>query len=359
MFNIRFLPGVEALSTEGKKARKHRIWGEARLVQAATTTNSKWDRKRMDELEQWVAYHRLQAAEGKCASYIPALRRADPTQLGICMIEPSGHKITAGDWEVPFTMQSISKVVSFIAACCHHGISYVLDRVDVEPTGDAFNSIIRLEMHKPGKPFNPMINAGAITVSSLLPGDTPEQKLDYLYKIFQKITATAPVVNEEVFVSEWMTSHRNRALSHYLKDTGYLDCEVEEALEVYLKQCSIQVNTEQIALIGLILALDGYHPLRGEQILPKQVVRLAKALMLTCGMYDASGKFAAYVGLPAKSGVSGGIMTLVPPTLKRESPFPDGCGIGIFGPAIDSCGNSVAGVSLLKQIAHEWDVSIF
>jgi glutaminase len=329
------------------------------LFQTATSTN-KWEAQQVTEhLQRWVAYHREQASEGACASYIPALRRADPTQLGICMVGPSGNKVTAGDWEVPFTMQSISKVVSFIAACCHHGMAYVLDRVDVEPTGDAFNSIIRLEMHKPGKPFNPMINAGAITVSSLLPGSTPEQKLHYLYAIFQKITDSAPVINEEVFVSEWMHSHRNRALAHYLKDTGYLDCEVEEALEVYLKQCSIQVNTEQIALIGLVLALDGYHPLRGEQVLPKEVVRLAKALMLTCGMYDASGKFAAYVGLPAKSGVSGGIMTLVPPNLRSQSPFPGGCGIGIFGPAIDSCGNSVAGVSLLKQIVHEWDISIF
>ncbi|MGG1661024.1 glutaminase [Brevibacillus sp. NRS-1366] len=315
--------------------------------------------ERGDELDQWVSHYRSRTAEGKCASYIPALRRADPTQLGICIIEPSGKRMTAGDWEVPFTMQSISKVISFIAACCHHGISYVLDRVDVEPTGDAFNSIIRLEMHKPGKPFNPMINAGAITISSLLPGDHPKQKLDYLYAIFQKITGSLPVINEEVFLSEWMNSHRNRALSHYLKDTGYLACEVEEALEVYLKQCSIQVHTEQIALIGLVLALDGYHPTRKEQILPKQIVRLAKALMLTCGMYDSSGKFAAYVGLPAKSGVSGGIMTLVPPNSKKESPFPDGCGIGIFGPAIDDCGNSVAGVKLLKQIAQTWDVSIF
>ncbi|MFS0553898.1 glutaminase [Brevibacillus sp. 179-C9.3 HS] len=314
---------------------------------------------RVDELQQWVEQYRSKASVGKCASYIPALRRTDPNQLGICIIEPTGKMLTAGEWEVPFTMQSISKVISFIAACCHHGIPYVLDRVDVEPTGDAFNSIIRLEMNKPGKPFNPMINAGAITTSSLLPGQSPDQKLRYLYAFFSKITGVTPVVNEEVFMSEWENSHRNRALAHYLKDTGYLACEVEEALEVYLTQCSIEVTTEQIALIGLLLALDGFHPLRNEQVFPKEVVRVAKALMLTCGMYDASGKFAANVGLPAKSGVSGGIMTLVPPNRKIHSPFQDGCGIGIFGPAIDGCGNSVAGVSLLKHIAHEWDVSIF
>jgi len=315
--------------------------------------------QKLHVLDEWVEYYRSMSLEGKCASYIPALKRVDSTQLGICLIEPTGKIISAGDWEVPFTLQSISKVISFIAACLHHGISYVLDRVDVEPTGDAFNSIIRLEMHKPGKPFNPMINAGAITISSMLPGKTPKQKLEYLYSVYQKMTGVRPIVNEEVFVSEWMTSHRNRALSHYLKDTGYLESDVEEALEVYLKQCAIEVTTKEIALIGLILAHDGFHPIRKEQILPKQVVRLAKALMLTCGMYNASGKFAAYVGLPAKSGVSGGIMTLVPPTVKRESPFPNGCGIGIFGPAIDEFGNSLAGVMLLKHMVQEWDLSIF
>ncbi|MET3292821.1 UNVERIFIED_CONTAM: glutaminase [Brevibacillus sp. OAP136] len=314
---------------------------------------------KVDVLQRWVAEHRTMASLGKVASYIPALAKVDPMQLGICIIEPRGTMMTAGDWQVPFTMQSIAKVVGFIAACCHWGIPYVLDRVDVEPTGDAFNSIIRLEMHKPGKPFNPMINAGAITVSSLLPGDSSEQKLDYLYGIFQKVTGARPAVDEEVFQSEWMNAHRNRALAHYLKDTGYLACEVEEALEVYLKQCSIQVNTEQIAMIGLVLALDGFHPMSRKQVFPKEIVRLAKALMLTCGMYDASGKFAANVGLPAKSGVSGGIMTLVPANRRSHASFPDGCGIGIFGPAIDACGNSVAGVSLLKEMAREWDISIF
>jgi glutaminase len=162
-----------------------------------------------------------------------------------------------------------------------------------------------------------------------------------------------------VYQSEWKTSHRNRALAYYLKETNYLESDVEVALEVYLKQCSIEVNTEDIALIGLILAHDGYHPIRKEQVLPKKVAKLAKALMLTCGMYNASGKFAAYVGLPAKSGVSGGIMTLVPPSIRRELPFQDGCGIGIYGPAIDEYGNSITGVMLLKHIAQEWDLGIF
>ncbi|WP_410985290.1 glutaminase [Bacillus cereus] len=310
-------------------------------------------------LDQWVTQYQSYATKGQSASYIPALEKINLSQLGICIVETDGTMIKSGDWEVPFTMQSISKVISFIAACLSRGISYVLERVDVEPTGDAFNSIIRLEMHKPGKPFNPMINAGAITVASLLPGTSAQEKLESLYALIEKMIEKRPAINEKVFQSEWQTAHRNRALAHYLKENGFLESDVEETLEVYLKQCSIEMNTEDIALIGLILAHDGYHPIRKEQVLPKEVARLTKALMLTCGMYNASGKFAAFIGLPAKSGVSGGIMALVPSRAKRELPFQDGCGIGIYGPAIDECGNSLTGSMLLERIAQEWDLSIF
>ncbi|WHZ58194.1 glutaminase [Metabacillus hrfriensis] len=310
-------------------------------------------------LDEWVTHYQSYSTYGQTANYIPALRTINSSHLGICIIVPDGTMIKSGDCEVSFTLQSISKVISFIAACLSRGIPYVLERVDVEPTGDAFNSIIRLEMHKPGKPFNPMINAGAITIASLLPGESSQNKLEFLDVFIEKMIGKRPTINEEVFRSEWQTAHRNRALAYYLKETGFLESEVEESLEVYLKLCSIEVNTEDIALIGLILAHDGYHPIRKEQVLPKNVAKLAKALMLTCGMYNASGKFAAFVGLPAKSGVSGGIMALVPPSVRKELPFQNGCGIGIYGPAIDEYGNSLTGVKLLKHIAQEWDLSIF
>jgi glutaminase len=314
----------------------------------------------MNVLDEWVTHYRSFTSEGRCASYIPVLEKADPSHLGICIIGPDGTILKSGNWDVVFTLQSISKVISFIAVCLHHDISYVLDRVDLEPTGDPFNSIVRLEMHKPGKPFNPMINAGAITVSSLLPGVSTKEKLESLCELMEKMVGKRPTFNEEVFQSEWQTAYRNRALAYYLKETGYLEIEVEQALEVYLKQCSLEVNTEDIALIGLILAHDGYHPIRKEQILPKKIARLAKSLMLTCGVYNASGKFAAFIGLPAKSGVSGGIMATVPPRVRMEElPFINGCGIGIYGPAIDEFGTSVAGAMLLKQLANSWDLSIF
>jgi glutaminase len=314
----------------------------------------------LESLDEWVEGYRSYSKGGQCADYIPALGKTDPSQLGIFMIGPDGMTMKSGDWNVSFTLQSISKVISFMAVCSAYGISRVLEQVDVEPTGDAFNSIIRLEMHKPGRPFNPLINAGAITVTSLLPGESPLEKFQYLKTFIDKVVGKRLVINQEVYQSEWGTAHRNRALAYYLKETGFLKCEVEEALEVYFKQCSLEVNTEDIAMIGLLLAHNGYHPIRKEQIISKEVAKLTKALMLTCGMYNSSGKFAAFVGVPAKSGVSGGILASVPPRAKSlDIPFLDGCGIGIYGPAIDEYGNSVSGVMLLKHLAKEWELNIF
>lgn len=311
-------------------------------------------------IDDWIKHYRSFTSQGKNASYIPALEKANSSHLGISIIEPDGNIIRSGDWEVVFTLQSISKVISFIAACMHHGVPYVLERVDLEPTGDPFDSIIRLEMHKLGKPLNPMINAGAITVSSILPGEDSKTKLDSVLLLMEKMVGKPFTYNEEVFLSEWKTANRNRALAYYLKETGYLEIEVEEALEVYLKQCSIEVTTEDIALMGLVLAHDGYHPLQKAQILPKEVARLAKSLMLTCGVYNNSGRFAAFIGIPSKTGVSGGVMAAVPPRVRQEaSPLLEGCGIGIYGPAIDEYGSSVAGVFLLEKIAKTWDLSIF
>jgi glutaminase len=311
-------------------------------------------------LGQWVTNFRKYSPEGKLANYIPALTRANPDHLGVCILGPDGRMLKAGEWQVTFTMQSISKVISFVTACMTLGIERVIEKVDVEPTGDAFNSIIRLEAHQPGKPFNPMINAGAITIASILPGSTASEQLDYILQVLESILHKRPVINQEVFESEWETAFRNRSIAYYLRGTGFLGVEVDQALEVYLKHCSIETNTEDLAKIGLVLAHDGYDPYYKRQIIPREVAKLAKALMVTCGMYDASGKFAAYVGVPAKSGVSGGILSAIPARGRSvERPFPNGCGIGIYGPAIDEYGNSRAGVMLLDFIAEEWDLNIF
>ncbi|SDR09931.1 L-glutaminase [Virgibacillus subterraneus] len=324
-----------------------------------------WNTEQTEEwlqsyVDDWVAFYRKHTTDGEVASYIPVLQEADPDNLGITIIGKNGITIRSGDDSIPFTMQSISKVLSFIVGCMERGVAYMLDRVDVEPAGEAFNSIIHLEMKQVKKPFNPLINAGAITVTSLLEGKTSDEKLKPILELLEDMLGYRPAINVEVYESERDSSMRNRAIGYYLLEVGFLESDLNITLETYFKQCSIEVTMDDLARIGMILANDGEDPDTQEEIIPRQVARIAKALMLTCGMYDASGKFATYVGIPAKSGVSGGILAAVPPRVREEElPFLDGCGIGVYGPALDDKGNSIAGIRLLRHIAKQWDLSIF
>lgn len=331
------------------------------MVQGTVNWNIKLDKEWLQEyVDDWVAFYRKATKEGNVASYIPILAKANPNHLGIAIHGKNGLKICSGDVDIPFTIQSISKVISFMVACMKNGVSYVLDRVDVEPTGEAFNSIMHLEMKSLNKPFNPFVNAGALTVTSMLNGATSNDKLAPLFNLLERMIGYRPSVNQEVFKSEDETSARNRAIGYYLLETGFLESDLEVTLETYFKQCSIEITVDDLARIGLILANDGQDPNNEEEIIPRQIARITKALMLTCGMYDASGKFATYVGIPAKSGVSGGIVAVAPPRV-RNAPFPfiEGCGIGVYGPALEDRGNSIAGMKLLKHIASQWDLSIF
>ncbi|AIF42511.1 glutaminase [Virgibacillus sp. SK37] len=331
------------------------------MVQGAANWNTEQTQEWLQNyVDDWVSFYRKQTAEGEVASYIPILQEANRDHLGISIIGKDGMTVRSGDTGIPFTIQSISKVLSFIVACMEKGLAYMLDRVDVEPTGEAFNSIMHLEMRKVQKPFNPLINAGAITVTSILEGNTSDEKLKPILDLMEKILGYRPALNVEVYESERDSSMRNRAIGYYLLETGFLESDLNITLETYFKQCSIEVTVDDLAKIGVVLANDGEDPKTGEEVIPRQITRLAKALMLTCGMYDASGKFAAYVGIPAKSGVSGGIVALAPPRVRDEDlPFINGCGIGVYGPALDDKGNSYAGIKLLRHIAKQWDLSIF
>lgn len=323
----------------------------------STEQNKEWLQAYVDD---WVSFYRKKTDDGEVASYIPLLAEANKEHLGITILGKNGMKIRSGDVDIPFTIQSVSKVISFIVACMDRGVSYVLDRVDVEPTGEAFNSIMHLEMKQLQKPFNPFINAGAITVTSMLEGRTSDEKLKTVIDLLEKMLGYRPAINPEIYESERDTSMRNRAIGYYLLETGFLESDMNVTLETYFKQCSIEITVDDLARIGLILANDGEDIDSHEEIIPRQVARITKALMLTCGMYDASGKFATYVGVPAKSGVSGGIIALSPARVRDgELPFIDGCGIGVYGPALDKQGNSVAGIRLLRHIASQWDLSIF
>ncbi|CAH8243882.1 glutaminase A [Paenibacillus melissococcoides] len=302
------------------------------------------------ELPQWLEESRRMAAAGKVATYIPGLAEAMPDALGISLCGIGGERVKAGETEEPFTMQSVSKVFSLLLALLDSGEAGVFAKVGKEPTGDDFNSILKLELVDPGKPFNPFINAGAIAIASLIEGRTPEEKSERLLE-FIRMLADDPGItwNRRIYESERETAYRNRSLAYYLKDNGILEGDVEATLDVYFRQCAIEVRTCQLARMALVLANRGCDPATGRCYIPRRYVQIATSFMTTCGMYNASGEFALEAGIPAKSGVSGGIMALIPGQL----------GIGVYGPALNEKGNSVAGVHILSKLSEQFEWSIF
>ncbi|WP_263866872.1 glutaminase A [Paenibacillus rhizovicinus] len=292
------------------------------------------------------------AVEGQVASYIPELAKAPREALGITILSPDGEIVSAGETELLFTMQSISKVFTLMLAFMDNGEEGVFAKVGMEPTGDDFNSMLKLELVEPGKPFNPLINAGAIAISSLIHGSTPAAKVERILAFFGEVAGGAALsVNADVFRSESATAHRNRSLAYFLKDNEVLgeEIDVEEVLSVYFQHCAIEITCGQLARMALVLALGGADPVSGQQLIPRRYVQIAKAFMIMCGMYNASGEFAIKVGIPAKSGVSGGILALVPGRY----------GIGVIGPALGPKGNSTAGVHLLETMSASLDWSVF
>lgn len=308
-------------------------------------------------LKEWIQISKETTRFGTVASYIPVLAKAKSSDLGLALVTLNGEIIRAGEWDVPFTLQSISKILGLIIALQSNDLNYISAKVDMEPTGDPFNSIARLELNQPGKPFNPLINAGAITVCSLIPGRNVEEKLKCILDLIKDCTGREVIVNNEVFISEWETANRNRSLAYFLKDQGIIEGKVDEILELYFKQCSIEINCLDLAWIGAVLANGGKHPVSKVQIISSEIARIIKSLMFTCGMYDGSGKFAVFVGIPSKSGVSGGILSAAPRNCMGV--IPSGCGIGVYGPALDRSGNSIAGVELLKKISKQWRMHAF
>ncbi len=308
-------------------------------------------------LEEIVNEAKRFTSIGKPASYIPALSLQSVNQFATCLIDEHGNYFETGDTDTIFTLQSISKVINFMVACEYHGLQFVLDKVDLEPTGDPFNSIVRLESSKPGKPFNPMINAGAITVASMLPGETAEDRVTYVVDFLNRITGSRHQVNKAVYHSEMETSYRNRAIAYYLKENNYLLCDVEQSLETYICLCALEVSTKDLAKIGLMLAGNGVYSLTNEKFITRRTAKVTKALMTTCGLYNASGKYAASIGIPMKSGVSGGILCTVP--YGKVEHLEGKLGIGVFSPAIDEIGNSVAGMKFIESLSKKYDLSIF
>lgn len=303
-----------------------------------------------ENLARWVKNSKVHTSEGHVASYIPELANASADILGICVMNAEGHTSVAGDSDFRFTLQSISKIFTLILALMDNGEETVFSKVGMEPTGDDFNSMLKLELVEPGIPFNPLINAGAIAISSLIAGSRPTEQIEHTLQFFREIAHNPTLeIHQDVFKSESDTADRNRSLAYFLKDNGVLDSKVDDVLQVYFSHCSIEVNCTDLARMALVLAYNGIDPIRNKRLIPRRFVQIAKTFMFTCGMYNASGEFAMNVGLPAKSGVSGGILTMVPGQY----------GIGLVGPALNRKGNSTAGVHLLGSLSQEFDWSLF
>lgn len=285
------------------------------------------------------------------AQYIPELAKANPDDFGIALYDATGTLYACGASSQKFTIQSISKAFALLVTLETVGPDKIFSLVGKEPTGDPFNSIIRLETSSHRKPFNPFINAGAIVISSMLPGDTPEDRVTVLRtflatlldKQLEEIT-----YNNAVFLSEKATGARNRAIAWFLKELKLIDGAVDDALDTYFMQCSIMLSAEELAKIGLILAFDGIHPVSKQRFFSENSAHICKSLMITCGLYDGSGEFAVQTGIPAKSGVGGGIIGAVR----------DRMGIGTFGPALDIHGNSAAGLAALRLLSEALDLRV-
>lgn len=304
----------------------------------------------VQELKELVEIARPETKHGKVADYIPALKKADQSDLGISIFTNEGEYVAAGDTDKAFTLQSVVKVLSLALAIIDRGEEHVFDKVGMEPTGDPFNSIAKLETRAPAKPLNPMINAGALVVSSMVVGSSVDEKLGRLLTFIHDMSNNPSIrYDEEVAESEYETAYLNRSLCYFMKQHELLEDEVENVIDFYTKQCAIQVNCLDMARIGAVISNFGKDPVTSRRIIPERIVHIVKTFMVTCGMYNASGEIAMKAGIPAKSGVSGAILGAIP----------QGGGIGIYGPALDEKGNSIAGVKLLETLSAQYRLSIF
>ncbi len=284
---------------------------------------------------------------GQLASYIPELTKADPNWLGICLVTMDGVAYCVGDADQTFTIQSISKPFVYATALSDQGRGFMSKRVGVEPSGDAFNSI-SLDPQT-GAPLNPMINAGAIASTGLVGGGTPAAQWRRIEASMGAFMGRTVEVDESVYRSESETGFRNRAIAWMLKNFGIIDGDPMQSLENYFRQCSILVSCKDLAYMAATLANGGVHPLTGVHALPAEHVEPVLSVMATCGMYDYAGSWLYEVGMPAKSGVGGGIIAVLPGRF----------GIGIFSPRLDEKGNSVRGIEACKRLSRDFSLHAF
>ncbi len=290
----------------------------------------------------------LKLDEGKVTTYIPELAGVDPDLFALSICGTDGRTLNMGDTGHMFTMQSISKVLSYALVLEYYDDETIMERVGVEATGEDFDSIIKLDHHK--RPFNPMVNAGAIAVTDMIISRFKDEALVKSLDLFASVLGKNEVsVDEAVFMSEYRTGERNRAIAHLLKNFSLLDNPVEEVLALYFKHCSVQITTSDLACLGATFSNKGCPASSVRQVLKRETLQKVLSVMLTCGMYNYAGQWVYDVGFPAKSGVSGGVLSMVP----------DKMGVGVFSPRVDDKGSSPRGVLVNKLLSERLNLHIF
>ncbi|MGJ0121662.1 glutaminase A [Williamsia sp. MIQD14] len=296
---------------------------------------------------------------GELADYIPQLASVDPDRFGVSMVVHDGHVYSVGDSTVEFTIQSISKALTYALALRERGFDDVDAQIGVEPSGEAFNEIS--VDNRTRRPRNPMINAGAITAAALLlhpPGDVDasddlgvrvDDAFAVILEFYSGCAGRRLSMDTDVYRSEMATGSRNRAIAYMLQSFGVFPADPESAVDLYVRQCSVTVTSDDLAAIGSTLANGGVNPRTGRRMLDTAVTRRVLSVMTTCGMYDGAGDWVTTVGLPAKSGVGGGILAVLPGQL----------GIGVYSPRLDEHGNSVRGVQACRHLSDDLGLHMF
>ena len=288
--------------------------------------------------------------KGKVANYIPELAKANINEFGICLMTDADAVYFAGDYEKKFTMQSIVKPIILLLALMDRGEECVRNLVGVEATGKPFDAFNYSDQALKREHINPMINTGAIALCTLIGGKSYEEKFSRLLDLTRKMANNPELdIDNQVYLSEKATGSKNRALAYMLKAYGMIEGDIEQILDLYFRACSIKLSSIDLANIAFVLAYKGMNHDKDRELFNHKYAQFVNAVLMTSGMYDGSGEFALNVGIPAKSGVGGGIMSIVPNRM----------GIGIYSPGLDSKGNSIAGIKALEMLSKELELSIF
>jgi glutaminase len=304
-----------------------------------------------DEVEALLrdAYARYAAHQAGAVSQVyPALAAVDPDLFGVSIASARGRVFAMGDTDHPFTIMSISKPFVFALVCQAIGARAAHQKLGGNATGLPFNALEAVERSADGR-TNPMVNPGAIAATSLVPGATADEKWDFIVSGLSKFAGRALVVNDEIYASASATNFRNREIIALLERRGAIDGDPAQALDLYTRQCSLEVTAADLALMGATLALGGVHPVTGERVVAAAVCHYALAAMTTAGMYETSGDWLYEVGLPGKSGIGGGVVTV----------SPGKGGIAVFAPRLDGTGNSVKGQLVSRYLSRRLGLDLF